>query len=120
MRPFPSPVFDRLQYNADCKRSKTGGGNGLGKSSCPHLLLAVESTIVLLRLGICGIFPDVDSRCSKMASSREGSGGEGGGDLLVFGVEESRRGCRHKGEEGGLLTTDCKEKYTVSKNMNDY
>ena len=24
-RPFPPPVFDRLQY---CKRSNTGGGNG--------------------------------------------------------------------------------------------
>jgi len=39
-RPFPPPVFDRLQYTnmvavykygfVYCKRSNTGGGNGLG------------------------------------------------------------------------------------------
>ena len=64
-----------------------------GQGSTPsstHLLLEEESIIDLL---IC-VLSDLES--SKMASSRERSGGGGDGKLVPFGVDESRRvgwGC---------------------------
>ena len=56
--------------------------------SSTHLLLDDESTNDLL----ISVFSD--SEPSKMASSRDRSGGGGGEDrkLVVFGVDESRRG----------------------------
>ena len=63
---------------------------GQGSSSrCTHLLLEEESIIDLL---IC-VLSDLES--SKMASSRERSGGGGDSRLVPFGVDESRRGWGH-------------------------
>ena len=55
-RPFPPPVFDRLQYAspsvfAYCKRSNTGGGNGLGTR-------LVQPCIELLEQG-CTAYSDL-------------------------------------------------------------
>ena len=57
--------------------------------SSTHLLLDDESTNDLL----ISVFSDLEP--SKMASSRDRSGGGGGEEhrkLVVFGVDESRRG----------------------------